>query len=30
MERCGFTRQYEGPGPYQGREQEICKFVYKA
>lgn len=28
MERCGFTKQYEGPGPYQGQEQLICKYEY--
>lgn len=30
MERCGFTKLYEGPGPYQGQEREICRFVRKA
>ena len=30
MERCNFTKQYEGPGPYQGQQREICRFVYKA
>ncbi len=30
MEHCGFTKLYEGPGPYQGREQKICKFSFKA
>ena len=30
MERCGFTKLYEGPGPYQGQEREICKFVFRA
>lgn len=29
MERCGFTKLYEGPGPYQGQQREICKFVFK-
>lgn len=28
MERCGFTKLYEGIGNYQGEEREICKFVY--
>ena len=28
MERCGFIKQYEGIGNYQGEEREICKFVY--
>ncbi len=30
MERCGFTKLYEGPGPYQGAEREICRFVFSA
>ena len=30
MERCGFTKLYEGPGLYQGQQRRICKFVYKA
>lgn len=29
MERCGFTKLYEGPGAYQGQEREICRFVFK-
>ena len=28
MERCGFTKLYEGIGNYQCEEREICKFVY--
>lgn len=28
MERCGFVKEYEGIGPYQGREAHICKFAY--
>lgn len=28
MERCGFTKLYQGIGNYQGEEREICKFVY--
>lgn len=28
MERCGFTKLYEGPGPYQGQKREICKFAF--
>ena len=28
MERCGFIREYEGIGLYQGAEREICKFSY--
>ena len=30
MERCGFIKQYEGLGPYQGQQREICKFVFRA
>lgn len=30
MERCGFAKQYEGPGPYQGQQREICRFVFTA
>lgn len=29
MERCGFTKLYEGKGNYQGQERIICKFVFK-
>ena len=28
MERCGFIKEYEGPGPYQGEERNICRFFY--
>lgn len=28
MERCGFTKEYEGPGNYQGQEQIICRYSY--
>lgn len=28
MERCGFQKRFEGVGPYQGEEREICKFTY--
>ena len=28
MERCGFVKEYEGIGPYQGEERMICKFYY--
>ena len=28
MERCGFVQEYEGPGPYQGQERDICRFHY--
>ena len=30
MERCGFAKQYEGLGPYQGQQREICRFVFVA
>ena len=29
MERCGFTRVYEGAGEYQGQERMICRYVFK-
>ena len=28
MERCGFTKLYEGNGNYQGQERAICKYIY--
>lgn len=28
MERCGFTKVFEGKGIYQEAEREICKFVF--
>ena len=28
MERCGFIKEFEGLGPYQGEERNICKFYY--
>lgn len=28
MERCGFIKEFEGVGPYQGEEREICRFSY--
>ena len=28
MERCGFTKLYEGTGRYQGQERQICRFVF--
>ena len=28
LERCGFAKQYEGMGNYQGQERAICKFMY--
>ena len=29
MERCGFTRLYEGLGNYQGQDRMICRYVFK-
>ncbi len=28
MERCNFQKLFEGTGNYQGREREICRYVY--
>jgi RimJ/RimL family protein N-acetyltransferase len=28
MEKCGFVKEFEGVGPYQGAEQPICRFRY--
>ena len=28
MERCGFVKEYEGLGGYQGAEREICRYYY--
>lgn len=28
MERCGFMKEYEGPGNYQGQTRKICKYRY--
>ena len=28
MERCGFLKEFEGIGIYQGRKMKICKFVF--
>ena len=28
MEKCGFVRQFEGQGSYQGSERRICRFLY--
>lgn len=30
LERCGFVKEYEGMGNYQGDEKQICKFSYAA
>ncbi len=29
LERCGFTKLYEGVGLYQGRERRICRYRWK-
>ena len=28
MERCGFIKDFEGAGPYQGAERNICRYHY--
>ena len=28
LEKCGFTLFYEGMGPYQGYQRQICKYLY--
>ena len=28
MERCGFVKDFEGVGPYQGAERLICRYHY--
>ena len=28
MERCGFVKEFEGIGPYQGEDRPICRFCY--
>ncbi len=28
MERCGFQKEFDGIGPYQGQERHICKFMF--
>ncbi len=28
LERCGFIKEFEGLGSYQGQEQMICKYQY--
>ena len=28
LERCGFVKEYEGLGSYQGSERSICRFAY--
>lgn len=29
MEHCGFTLQFDGQGTYQGKEQHICKYLFR-
>ena len=29
MERCGFTKEFEGDGPYQGNERRICRYYFE-
>jgi len=28
MEKCGFALEYNGIGSYQGKEREICRYIY--
>lgn len=28
MERCSFVKEFEGVGPYQGEDREICKYIF--
>lgn len=28
MEKCGFRKEYEGPGLYQGKQRDICRYAY--
>jgi RimJ/RimL family protein N-acetyltransferase len=28
MERCGFVKDFEGIGPYQGQQRSICKYHF--
>ena len=28
MERCGFIKEFEGIGPYQGSERPICRYYF--
>lgn len=30
MEKCGFAKLFEGIGPYQGKEINICRYLYTA
>ena len=29
LERCGFTKLYEGIGNYQGEDRQIYKFIFQ-
>jgi RimJ/RimL family protein N-acetyltransferase len=29
MERCGFVKEFEGIGPYQGAQRPICKYYFE-
>ena len=29
MEKCGFHPEYAGPGLYQGRQTEICRYIFR-
>ena len=29
LEKCGFTKIYQGPGNYQGKEEQIIKAIWK-
>lgn len=29
MEKCGFVKEFEGIGPYQGQERPICRYRYE-
>lgn len=29
MERCGFQKEFEGVGPYQGEQRKICKYYFE-
>lgn len=29
MEKCGFIKEFEGPGMYQGAQRKICRYVFQ-
>lgn len=29
MERCGFVKEFEGDGPYQGNTRRICRYYFE-